>query len=195
MTLSKQHIINSLLDNHYLKKAKPYYLSMGNFTDKQWLKIKSFIVDTNNYLNKVHSFFNRLYKELLSGFCLVDNFPNHFSFYIVNQKNIKNMNVYIWLLDKLFEDYSLNLNTVLIISDASIKNNVAISVLYIYFNYSTLLKTIHHIINVTSTKTELFVIKCRINQTIQVPNTEHIIVITNVIHTARYIFDSSFYPY
>lgn len=80
MSLSKQYAINLLLDNQYSKKAKPHYLLIGNLTDKQCLKIKSSIVDTKNHLNKVHPFFNRLYKELLSRFNLVDNFliTSHF---------------------------------------------------------------------------------------------------------------------
>ena len=80
VSLSKQYAINLLLDNQYSKKAKPHYLLIGNLTDKQCLKIKSSIVDTKNHLNKVHPFFNRLYKELLSRFNLVDNFliTSHF---------------------------------------------------------------------------------------------------------------------
>jgi len=57
------------------------------------------------------------------------------------------------------------------------------------------LKTTYHAINVTSTEAELFVIRCGINQVIQVPNIEHIIVITDAIHTARHIFNSSSHPY
>ena len=148
VSLPKQYAINSLLDNHHSKKAKHYCLSIGNFTDRQWLKIKSSIVDTNNYLNKVYLSFNILYKDLLPGFHLVDNFPNHFSFYTVNWKNIENMNAHIWSLDKLLEDYSLNPNIVLIISNPSVRNNIATSISHIHSNYSFLLKTTYHAINV-----------------------------------------------
>jgi len=137
--------------------------------NKQWLKIKSSIIDTNNCLNKVYPFFNRLYKELLPGFCLVDNFPNHFLFHTVNWKNIKNMNAHIWLLNKLLEDYFLNLNIILVISDISIKNNITTSILYIYSNHNFLLKTTHHTVNITSTEAKIFVIRYRINQAIPIP--------------------------
>ena len=53
---------------------------------KQHLKIKSCIMDTNNYLNKVFSPFNSLNKELYLGFHLIDIFSNYFSFISVNQK-------------------------------------------------------------------------------------------------------------
>ena len=65
---------------------------MNNLMDKQCLKVKSSIVDTNNHLNKVYPSFNRLYKKLLPEFHLVDNL----TFLIVslfkqNHNNIKAM--------------------------------------------------------------------------------------------------------
>ena len=45
--LLQQHTLNSLLNKYHVKKAKPYYLSMGYFTYKQCSKIKSLIIDTN----------------------------------------------------------------------------------------------------------------------------------------------------
>jgi len=54
-------------------------------------------------------------------------------------------------------------------------------------------KTIYHTMNVTSTEAELFLIRYGINQAVQVPNTEHIIVITDTIPAARYILDLSTY--
>jgi len=96
---------------------------MGNLTEKQRLKIKSSIMDTNNHLNEVHPSFN---KELSPGFRLVDNFPNCFSFHTVNCKDTEVMNAHLCSLDKIL-DNSSNPNTILIISDASIKNNVTTS--------------------------------------------------------------------
>ena len=72
MSLPQQHALNSLFDKYYSKKAKPYWLSIALFTQKQCSKIKSPIVDSNNYLNEVFPSFNRLYKELSPGFWLVN---------------------------------------------------------------------------------------------------------------------------
>ena len=41
-----------------------------------------------------------------------------------------------------------------------------------------------------STETELFAIRCKINQTVQLNNTLCIIIITDAIYSVRYIFDS-----
>jgi len=56
-------------------------------------------------------------------------------------------------------------------------------------------KTIHHAINITTIKAELFTIRCRINQAIHITNVLHIIVITDAIYSAKKIFDSFFHPY
>jgi len=72
-SLPKQYAINSLLDNYYSKNAEPYHLSIDNLMDKQCLKVKSSIVDTNNHLNEVYPSFNRLYKKLSPEFHSVDN--------------------------------------------------------------------------------------------------------------------------
>ena len=158
-------------------------------------KIKSSIVDTKNCLNEVFPSFNRLYKELLPRFWLVDNFSNHFSFYTANHKDTEVKNAHLYTLDKIFDNFLSNINTILIISDTSIKNNVATLILHIHSRQNILPKTIHYTINVTSTKVELFSIRCEINQVIQVPDAENIIIITDTLHGARCIFDLSFHPY
>jgi len=67
--------------------------------------------------------------------------------------------------------------------------------LHIYQSRDTIAKTIYHAIDVTSTKAELFSIRCGINQAVQVSNAKNIIVITDTIHTTRQIFDSLSYSY
>ena len=52
-------------------------------------------------------------------------------------------------------------------------------------------KTIYYTVNVKITKAELFAIRCKINQAINIPEVFHIIVITDAIHLAKHIFDSS----
>jgi len=69
------------------------------------------------------------------------------------------------------------------------------SIAYIHLKSNIITKTIHHAINVISTKTELFAIKCKINQVVQITNVSHIIVITNAIYLVRCIFDSLSHSY
>jgi len=79
-------MINILIDKHYSKKALPHYMVISYLIAKQWFKVKSLIMNTNNYLNKVLSSFDSLNKELPVGFYLVNTFLDYFSFFSVSQK-------------------------------------------------------------------------------------------------------------
>jgi len=85
--------------------------------------------------------------------------------------------------------------SVTVVSDTSIKNNVAISISHVHSYNNNIKKTIYHAINVLSTKMELFAIRCRINQAVQISEVFHIIVITNTIHLVKKIFDSIIHSY
>ena len=52
-SLSSNHVINLLLENRYSKNSTTYHLSLEKMTTKQRLKIKSSIIDTNSYLNRI----------------------------------------------------------------------------------------------------------------------------------------------
>ena len=83
----------------------------------------------------------------------------------------------------------------IIISDMSIKNNVATSITHIYTSDKPLIKTIYHAVHVTSTEVELFTIRCGINQSLSVNNISKIVVITDFIHAVKNIFDPFVHPY
>lgn len=100
-------------------------------TSKQYLKVKSFIVNANNCLNEIFPPFNPLHKELLSGFRLVDNFPDHFSFHTIDYRDKESKEVYLHKLDKITEDTLSNPKIVIVVSDISIKNNIATFISYI----------------------------------------------------------------
>ena len=75
--------------------------------------------------------------------------------------------------------------------DASIKNDVAISILHMHISNHPLIKILHHTTFVTSVEAELFAIRCSINQVLSKENISKIIVFTNSIHVAKKIFDPS----
>jgi len=81
------------------------------------------------------------------------------------------------------------------VSDANIKNDVAMSILHVHSSSNPIKKTIHHAVNNISTEAELFAIRCGINQAIQIPNINHITIIINAIHAVYHIFDSLVYSY
>ena len=77
----------------------------------------------------------------------------------------------------------------------SIKNQVATFIAHVHIHNSSVIKIIYYTINITSTKAELFAIRCGLNQAIQLSNIECIVVITYSIHVAKKIFDSLIHPY
>ena len=85
--------------------------------------------------------------------------------------------------------------TALVITDASIKNDIATSISHIHSYNRPLIKTVHHASFVTSTEAELFAIRCGINQACVINNVSKIIVVTDSIHAAKKIFNSGSHPY
>ena len=136
-SLLSNYIINSPLENRHVKNSLLHCLSLEDMTIKQWLKIKSSIVDANSHLNKFFSSFNSLNCEFYSGFKLIDNFPSCFSFYQANHKDKESKKAYLCKLDEIFE----NTLIIVIISDTSIKNNVATLILHVHSNFNSIKKT------------------------------------------------------
>ena len=81
------------------------------------------------------------------------------------------------------------------VTDASIKHNIATSITYIHISNKDVIKTIHYVVNVSFMEAELVAIKCDINQSINIPGILKIIVITDSLHNVRKIFDSLIHLY
>jgi len=99
--------------------------------------------------------------ELSSSSRVIDTFSNHFSFNSDNKG--KNDKIHLQQLDSIVIESSSSPSTAITVMDASIKNNVAMSISHTYIPNRPLSKTIHHSAFVTSTKAELFAIRCGIN--------------------------------
>ena len=54
-------------------------------------------------------------------------------------------------------------NMAVVVLDMSIKNQVATLIIHIHMHNNPIIKTIYYVINITSTKAELFVIRYSIN--------------------------------
>jgi len=82
-------------------------------------------------INQILPAFDNLNKELSSRFHLVDTFPNYFLFNIVKYKNTKVRTIYLNKLKNAYRISKDNPNTLFIITDASVKNNIATLVIHI----------------------------------------------------------------
>jgi len=103
-------------------------------------------------------------------------------FHSLDWKSKDSRVAHICKLDKHIFQALANLKTAVVVSNISIKNQVAISIAHIHFFNNPVIKTHHHTINVTSTKAELFAIRYSINQATQIANINHIVVIMDLLY-------------
>ena len=170
-------------------------MSLGSLTKHQYELIKGHIVNIDNRFNEVFPSFDPLNPEFLSNHRIIDSFSSCFFFHLSSNCNDQNLKSYIQQLDNLaFESSSIPSNA-LIITDASIKNNVAMSILHIHIHNKPVTKTLYHTVNIMSTEAKLFTIRCSINQATIYNDISKIIVITDSIHAVKKIFDPSTHPF
>jgi len=123
-------------------------------------------VDANNRLNRLFPSFNPFCSKFSSEDRLIDIF-SCFSFHSVNRRSKEGIKVHIFKLNNITFQASTDSKAVVVVSDTSIKNQVATAMTHIYTHDSLVIKTIHHTINITLTEAELFAIRC---ESIKLPN-------------------------
>jgi len=141
-----------------------HWLSLNNLTPKQQLKIEGPVVNIDNRFNEVFSSFDPFDKEFTPGHYLINIFSNCFSFHTSSKQSDKNLKAHIWSLNNITLTFSLDPLITLVVFDTSIKNQVATSISHIHVHNKQVIKMIHYMVNVTTTKAELFAIRCGINQ-------------------------------
>jgi len=139
-----------------------------------------------NRFNEGFPSFILLHSEFSPGLRIIDNFSDHISFNICDKE--KDNKHCTHQLDELALEFSSFPSTTIIVLDASIKNNVATSILHMHTYNRPIIKMIYHAVYITSTEAELFAIRCGINQVLNLNNMLKVIVITDFIHMARKIF-------
>ena len=148
-------------------------------------------MNIDNRFNRIFPSFSPLHSELSSSHRVIDNFSDCFVFNLHSKQ--KNNKTYTYQLDNMVIESSSSLSTTIVVTDTSIKNKVVISILHTHTHNNPIAKTIHRAVHVTSTKAELFIIRCDINQAFNRDNISKIIVITDSIYAAKNIFDPSLY--
>ena len=173
--LPDNHILKNLLndDPPSVKLSNPY--NIGSLTNRQKSLIKGHLPDSHTKTLGIFPLFSPIDPEFSPGNCITDIFSNCFSFNLVNKK-VDNCNKIRGLeLDEMVLHCSLDPQTALVITDASIKNDIATSISHIHSYNRPLVKTVHQ--------------ACVTN------NMSKIIVVTDSIYAAKKIFNSGSYPY
>jgi len=144
----------------------------------------------DNRFNEVFSSFNPLNPEFWPGSRIIDNF----SFHLFSKSSDHSFKLRTQQLDDLAIKSSSLVTNTLVITDASVKNSIDMSISHIYVHNKPVVKTLHHAVNVTSTEAEFFVLHCGINQATRSHKISKIIVITDLFHATKKIFDMSSHP-
>ena len=189
--LPENHIVRNLIDDSPYHNITSNPHTIGSLTNRQRNITKGHIIDTNVKSYGIFPSFDSLYQEFTPGNQLFDKFSDCFSFNLVNKKGKENNRAQE--LDDLVLHNSA-FSTTLVVTDTSIKNDITTSVAHIHQTNVPLIKTVHHVVFVTSSEVELFAMRCRINQVYSKDNISKIIIITDSIHVAKLIFDSSSHP-
>jgi len=185
------YIIKSFTTHDNPQPLTKYWTSLIKLTSKQALCLKSPLIDIDNRCNEIFPAFSLLDKEFSSENHFCNSFPDYVSFYSRPQ----DVKVQIRNLNNVVNASSSNPSLCIIISDASIKNYITIFILHIHLFNQLIVKICYQAINISTTEVELFAIKYGINQVVSIPNIKWIIVITDSLHAAKRIFNSSSYPY
>ena len=191
--LPANHLIRSFMNDHsnYHSISNPH--SINSLMDRQKSIVKGHLINSNNKLYGIFLAFSPLHPEFNLGSRITVKFPGCFSFNLASKdKNDKKCSQQ---LDKITLQSSSSPNSAIVVTDASIKNDIATSISYIHIHNHPLTKTVHYAAYVTSTEAELFAIRCGINQACSKNNISKIIVISNSIHAAKRIFESGPHPY
>jgi len=189
--LPENHIIHQLMDNSSPQPNPSNPHAIGSLTNCQRNIAKGHIIDSKTKSYGIFPSFEPLHQEFTPGQQISDIFSNRFSFNLVNKKE-KNINCAQELNNLVLLNSSPS--SAIIVFDTSIKDNIATSIAHVHQAGSPLIKTIHHASFITSSEAELFTMRYSIDQVCHKDNISKIIVITDSMHSAKCIFDSSAYP-
>ena len=193
--LLANHIIRDLMDDLPHQNKEPNSHTVGSLMNRQKNITKGHLIDSCNKFYSILPSFSLLHQEFTPGFHLSDLFSDCFSFNLTNKKEKDKDKICAQELNDMALQISSSPNTTLIITDVSIKNDIATSISHIHQANLPLIKTVHHVAFITSLEAELFAIRCGINQACNKEDVSKIFVITDSIHAAKNIFNSFSHPY
>ena len=150
-----------LIDSPFSSSKHQHPVSLKSLTSHQRPNVKGHLVNSNNKLYGIFPFFSSLYPELSLGSRIINNFSNCFSFNLAIRN--KNDKICHQQLDNMALELSFSTSIAIIVLDASIKNNIAISISHVHIANRLLIKTSYHTAFIMTTEAELFMIRYSIN--------------------------------
>jgi len=126
-TLPKNHIIKTLIED---VPTKPSSHSINTLTDRQKNSVKEHLIDLYNKLHGIFPSFSPLDSELNPGFRIINIFQDQFVFNLANK--VKTDSECSQQLDDITISSSISPYMAIVVTNTSIKNNIATSVSHIY---------------------------------------------------------------
>ena len=130
--LPDNHILKNLLNDDPPQSKLNNSHNIGSLTNRQRSLTKGHIVDSSIKSYGIFPSFSPLDPEFSPGHRIVDNFSNRFSFNLVNKKEKSHNKLCDQELDKMVLQCSSEPHTALMITNASIKNDIATSISHIH---------------------------------------------------------------
>jgi len=130
--LPANHILRNLLDESPLLPNTSNSHNIGLLTNRQRTLTKGHLIDTCNKAYGIFPFFFSLNPEFSPGHRIIDNFSDRFSFNLVNKKEKEISKIHAQELDNMVLHNSSLSYTALVITDASIKNNIATFISHVH---------------------------------------------------------------
>jgi len=130
--LPTNHILRELMDDSPLSSNNPNPHTVGSLTNHQKNIAKGHLIDSCNKTYDIFPSFSPLNPGFFPGSRITDNFSDQFSFNLVNKKEKEKDKIRTQELDDMVLRNSSSLYTALVITDASIKNDIATSISHIH---------------------------------------------------------------
>ena len=186
-------LCSSFIDSSFNSPKHHHSVSLKFLTSHQRSNIKRHLVDSNDKAYGIFPFFSPFHLELSLDSRIIDNFSDQFSFNLSIRN--KNKKICCQQLDNIVLEASSSSSTAIIVLDASIKNDIATSILHMHIANQPLIKILYHTVFITTTEVELFIIRCGINQVCSKENVSKIVIVTDSIYITKKIFNIMSHPY
>ena len=119
--LPRQHALRALLHRHHSKGTESHPMATAYLMAKQNPRLKSPIQNINHCLNQVHLAFDTLNLKLRPGFHIIDLFSDCISFFPVKHTDDTARRNQISKVNNLMHAAARQTQTILIVTDASVK--------------------------------------------------------------------------
>ena len=131
--LPDNHILKNLLNDSPPQSKSPNSHNIGSLTTHQKALTKGHLIDMSIKSHGIFPSFSPLNPKFFPGCHTIDNFSNCFSFNLVNKEKEKNhKKTHTQELDEMVLHNSSSPLSTIVITDTSIKNDIAMSISHVH---------------------------------------------------------------